>query len=79
MNAFLTTLNWPIYDWILIINCSFALLKDRFIENNIGWFVILNEVKNLFLHSFRFIGIILICRPDASLCSAWQLETGQFG
>ena len=37
-----------------------------FIGNNISEFVILNEVKNLFLHTSGFIGIILIHRPDAS-------------
>jgi len=51
-------------------NCSFALLKDRLIENDIGWFVIpslrsrtsLNEVKNLFLNRctlFSFVGQML--------------------
>ena len=43
-------------------NCSFALLKDRFIENSISKFVILNEVKNLFLHKctlFSFVGQML--------------------
>jgi hypothetical protein len=43
-------------------NCSFALLKDRLIVNVIGWFVILNEVKNLFLQRrtlFSFVGRML--------------------
>jgi len=43
-------------------NCSFALLKDRLIVNVIGWFVILNEVKNLFLQRctlFSFVGQML--------------------
>ncbi len=43
-------------------SCSFALLKDRFIDDNIRQFVILNEVKNLFLHKctlFTFVGQML--------------------
>jgi len=39
---------------------------NYFIDNNLKQFVILNEVKNLFLHKSRFIGIFLIHMPDAS-------------